>query len=131
MATSTDRVRRFRERQRASIEAADPPVLRDADELLVPAVRETIAALELGPEFASAAAVALRYAQVIDDARDQAYALRWLGPELLRSLESLGGTPRARASMKPAGKADAGRRPNQLARLRAEHGQRMAHRTGL
>lgn len=125
--TSTERMRRLRERRAASIEAGEPMPVRDADELLVPAVRETIEALQLGPEYEAAAAVALRYAQAIDAAKDPAWALRWLGPELLRSLEELGGTPRARAKMKPAAKP--GReRPNRLTELRAVHARAMKDR---
>ena len=129
MATSTDRVRRFRERQRASIEAADPPPLRDADELLAPAVAETIQALELGPEFAAAAAVALRYAQAIDTAKDPAWAARWLGPLLLDALQSLGATPAAKARMKPAAKPGPAR-PNRLTRAAGGARQRMTGRSG-
>ncbi len=122
--TSTERMRRMRERRARSIEAGERLPVRDADELLVPAVHETIEALQLGPEYEAAAAVALRYAQAIDEAKDPAWALRWLGPELLRSLEELGGTPRARAKMKPAVKPGP-ERPNRLAELRAVHAKRM------
>jgi len=129
MSTSTERMRRMRERRAASIEAADPPALRDADDLLVPAVHETLAALQLGGQDQATAQLALHYAQVIDSARDPAWSLRWIGPELLRCLDALGATPTARAKMTPPRKPGP-ERPNQLARLRADHTERMKGRTG-
>lgn len=99
-----------------------PAYLRDTDQLLYPAVCETVAVLDTDPDGADAAAVKLakQYARAIDEASDakQASVLRWLGPELLKVLESLGATPAARAAIKkPAKPADA--KPNGLTALRA------------
>lgn len=96
--------------------------LRDATELLYPAVCETIAVLKLDPDGADAAAAKLaqQYARTIDQAnpgKDYAYAVRWLGPELLKVLESLGATPAARAAMKISKPDDA--KPSVLATIRA------------
>ena len=98
--------------------------VRDVDQMLWPAVCETIAVLKLDPDGADAAAAKLaqQYARTIDAAapgKDYAYAVRWLGPELLKVLESLGATPAARAAItgkKPV-KPDA--KPSGLATLRA------------
>jgi len=79
--------------------------LREVSELLYPAVCETVASLELGSQDAAAAKLAKRYARIIDEAnpgKDYAWALRWLGPELHKVLESLGATPAARAAIKRA-----------------------------
>jgi hypothetical protein len=73
--------------------------LRDASELLWPAVAETLATLDLGPEHAAAKKLAQRYAQVIDEAKDQGWAMRWIGPLLLDSLTALGATPTAKAAL--------------------------------
>jgi len=81
----------------------EPPRLRDARELLAPAIEETIDALMdkgLGPEDAAAVKLARRYADVIDTHKDQAWAIRWIGPLLLDVLESLGATPAVRAKQK-------------------------------
>ena len=51
-------MRRLRERRAAEMEAGEPQV-RDADELLAPDVRATIAALELGGQDDAAAQLAL------------------------------------------------------------------------
>ena len=91
--------------------------LRDASELLWPAVAETLASLDLAPEHASAKKLAQRYAQVIDEHRDPAWAMRWIGPLLLDALEQLGATPAARARGKGGKPADAP--VSQLAKLRA------------
>jgi hypothetical protein len=116
MATSTERVRRLRERRARSIEEGSP-VLRAADDLVTPAVRETIEALELGPADAAAAALALRYAKCIDRAENVANAARWLGPLLADVLDELGGTPSARARLDKGAKQDpAG--PNFLDQMR-------------
>lgn len=77
--------------------------LRDVSELLWPAVAETLASLGLGSEDAAARKLAQRYAQVIDaaeDGKDQAWAVRWIGPELLRVLGALGATPADRARIR-------------------------------
>jgi len=73
--------------------------LRDASELLWPAVAETLTQLGLLPEDAAAKKLAQRYAQVIDQAKDPAWAMRWIGPLLLDSLTALGATPAARAAL--------------------------------
>ncbi len=96
-------------------------MLRDADELLTPAVAETIAALSLGPEDAAAVKLAGRYAAAIDGAKDSAWAMRWIGPLLLDALESLGATPAARARLKE-GKPGGSKKPGGLAALRQAHG---------
>lgn len=93
--------------------------LRDASELLWPAVSETLATLELGSEHAAAKKLAQRYAQVIDGADDQAWAMRWIGPLLLDALEQLGATPAAHARLKGGSPKDAP--VSQLAKLRAAH----------
>ena len=94
------------------------PALRDASELLWPALAETLTQLDLGSEHAAAKKLAQRYAQVIDEHRDQAYALRWIGPLLLDALEALGATPAARAALTKGAK-DADAAPSQLEKLRA------------
>ena len=91
--------------------------LRDASELLWPAVSETLTQLDLGSEDAAARKLAQRYAQVIDEHRDPAWAMRWIGPLLLDALEQLGATPAARARLKGGKTADAP--VSQLAKLRA------------
>jgi hypothetical protein len=92
--------------------------LRDASELLWPAVAETLTQLNLGSEDAAAKKLAQRYAQIIDQAPDQAWALRWIGPLLLDALEALSATPAARARVTKGGQQpDAP--PSRLAQLRA------------
>ena len=93
------------------------PALRDASELLWPAVSETLTQLDLTGEDAAAKKLAQRYAQVIDQHDDQAWAMRWIGPLLLDALEQLGATPAARARVKGGKPADAP--VSQLAKLRA------------
>jgi hypothetical protein len=115
--------------------------LRDASELLWPAVQETLAALDLGSEHAAARRLAQRYAQVIDGlpdhdeytserAHDQAWALRWIGPLLLDALVQLGATPAARAAIDKTVKPGGGSQPDapesQLDRLRASRAARRA-----
>lgn len=77
--------------------------LRDAAELLAPAVEETIAALRLEEQDVAAVKLARRYAAAIDDAVDPVGALRYLGPQLLSVLESLGATPAARVRLLKGG----------------------------
>jgi hypothetical protein len=110
--------------------------LRDASELLWPALAETLASLNLGPEDAAAKKLAQRYAQVIDALPDksprgapgQAWGLRWIGPELLKVLDALGATPDARARIsklaKGGGDKPADAAPSQLDRLRASRASR-------
>lgn len=101
--------------------------LRDADQLLYPAVCAAVASLglDLGPDGlggkdSAAVKLAKQYARTIDEqppGKAYAAAIRWLGPELHKTLESLGATPAARAAIKKPVKADA--RPSGLAALRA------------
>lgn len=97
--------------------------LRDASELLYPAVCEAIAALELDSKDAAAVKLAKQYARTIDEqppGKLYAGTLRWLGPELHKVLESLGASPAARAAMKQPKTPDA--RQNRLQQLRAARG---------
>jgi hypothetical protein len=92
--------------------------LRDASELLWPAVAETLTQLDLGSEHAAAKKLAQRYARIIDQATDEAWAMRWIGPLLLDCLTELGATPAAKARFTKGGQPpDA--RPNRLTQLRA------------
>lgn len=114
--SDAERQRRLRERRAAAIEAGgEQPVLRDADDLLVPAVEAAILKLELAGQDVAAAALARLYAKQIDTARDRAWALRWIGPLLQTALEGLYATPQSRKAQKPAVPAP----PNGLQRLRA------------
>jgi hypothetical protein len=98
MSTSTQRMRRLRERRAAGLlPPAGEPVVRDADELLGPSIEESLAALGLDGAGAGAAQLARSYGRVLDTAADAAGAARWIGPELLRALAALGATPMARA----------------------------------
>ena len=72
--------------------------------------------VELAERDTAAAQLARLYAAVIDQAADPAYALRHLGPLLLRALGELQATPAARPAAKPERS-----RPNQIERLRAAH----------
>lgn len=106
----------MRERQAAAIEAGgEPPVLRDANDVLVPAVEAAILELELAGQDVAAAALCRQYAKAIDTAKDRGYALRWIGPLLQTALEGLYATPASRKAQKPAAPAP----PNGLQRLRA------------
>jgi hypothetical protein len=96
--------------------------LRDASELLWPAVAETLTQLDLGPEDAAAKKLAQRYAQVIDQATGEAWAMRWIGPLLLDALEALGATPAARARLMKKGDKPGDGKPNRLQQLRAARG---------
>lgn len=112
-----------------------PGPLRDASQLLWPAVAETLASLKTAPEDAAARKLAQQYAKVIDSqdghcrgcrddecrrAQTGAWAMRWLGPLLLQALESLGATPAARAAMTKKAKPDA--KPSRLQQLRDARG---------
>jgi hypothetical protein len=120
-------MRALRARRAAAIEAADDAPVRDAAELLVPFVEGTLAALQLGARDQAAAQLARRYAALIDDARDPAWALRWIGPLLLRVLEELQATPKSR----PAAKGNPGpARENKVSQLRSAHAKAMAKRAG-
>jgi len=109
-------MRRLRERRAAAIEPGGSPGLRDAADLLAPAVEETVAALEPGGKDAGAVQLARRYAAVIDGAESPGAALRAFGPLLLKVLGQMGGTPAARAG-KAARSARAA--PSRLQQLRA------------
>jgi hypothetical protein len=116
MSTSAERMRRLRERRASALIPVDGPCpLPEADQL-TPAIEETLGALQLAERDAAAAQLARRYAVAIDQAADPAYAMRWLGPELLKVLTSLQATPAARPARKPERS-----RPNQIERLRAAH----------
>ena len=115
MSTSTERMRRLRERRAAALTPIDGDPPRPDDDLLLPAVEESITALELGEDGQAAAQLARQYARVIDRASDQAWALRWIGPLLMASLESLRATPMSRKGEVKPGE----RRPSQLDQLRA------------
>jgi len=95
-------------------------VIRDCDELLAPAVAETVAALTPAPADAAAVKLAQRYAAAIDNAIPSAEALEKLGPKLLAALESLGATPAARAKLRE-GKPASGGKPGGLTALREAH----------
>ena len=81
--------------------------LRDASELLWPALAETLTQLDLGPEHAAARKLAQRYAQIIDGMPEhaprgqpnQAWAARWSMPLYLDALTELGATPAAVARL--------------------------------
>jgi hypothetical protein len=100
--TAAERMRRMRQRRREGLNPSPDAPLRSADELVSPAVREALAALDLGPEHAAAARLAERYAAVLDTAKSPEWAARWVGPLLLDCLAELGGTPAARAKIRPA-----------------------------
>jgi hypothetical protein len=95
------------------------PALRDASELLWPAVAETLSQLDLGSEHAAAAKLAKRYAQVIDEHDDQAWALRWIGPLLLDALTELGATPAAKARLTKGSSAAPAAGASKLDQMRA------------
>ena len=93
-------------------------------------VDASIAALSLTSTDAGAARLAREYADLIDtalgdghrDDADRAWALRWIGPLLLDTLESLGATPAARSRLKDAKTADTPASP--LDELRAARARR-------
>ena len=93
--------------------------LRDASELLWPAVEQAITALSdtLTDADSGAAQLARQYARTIDEHEDRAWAMRWVAPLLLDALEQLGATPAARARLKGGKTADAP--VSQIAKLRA------------
>lgn len=99
--------------------AAGNARLRPVDDLLAPAVAETIRNLEVAAEDAGAVRLATRYAAAIDAAAPElaGQVLNDLGPKLLACLEALGATPRARAA---AGKGGAQRGPSKLQALREQ-----------
>jgi hypothetical protein len=107
--------------------------LRDASELLYPAVQETLAELGLLGDSSAATKLAQQYAKVIDSqaghcrgctgdecrrSQGSAWAMRWLGPLLLDALEALGATPRAKAAQTKGAKPPESK-PSGLAAIRA------------
>ena len=100
--TAAERKRLQRQRERAGLEADPAAHLRDADELVSPALEVSLEALDLKPEDAAAVALARAYARVLDTARDPAWSARWIGPLYLASLESLRATPMSRKAAKPS-----------------------------
>lgn len=124
MSTSAERMARLRARRKEGLLPPDdgPPV-RGSDDLLLPAVEASIAALGLAETDAAVAQLARQHARAIDQARDSAWTLRWIGPELQRCLEAVGGTPLARARLETTGKpGPAG--PSRLDRLRQARSER-------
>jgi hypothetical protein len=120
MSTSADRMRALRARRAAAIEPGEGAGPRDADELLGPFVEQTLAALELDDKDVAAAQLAAVYARVIDNARDPAWAARWIGPLLLQALAELHATPASRKA--GTAKEPAKRVPTRVAQLRQAHG---------
>lgn len=97
---------------------AAPRGVRDASELLWPAVAETLSQLDLKAEDAGVKKLAQRYAQVIDQHDDPAWCARWVFPLLLDCLNALGATPAARAALTKKG-GPANNAPDPLAQLRS------------
>src|SRR5258708_20648956 len=95
-------------------------MLREAGEVLGPAVAATVAGLTLAAADSAAVKLAQRYAAAIDDADNRAEALERLGPKLLTVLESLGATPAGRAKLKE-GRPAGGSKPGGLQALREAH----------
>lgn len=91
--------------------------LQDADQLLLPAVREAIAALKLTEQDAGTVKLAEQYARAIDGAgrhcadcadpdckrESNTWAMRWIAPLLLDALTALSATPVARAALTKKG----------------------------
>jgi hypothetical protein len=120
-------MRRLRARRAAGLRPPDDgPPPRDPDDLVLPAVETTLEALSLRTEDAAAAQLARSYARVLDTARDPAWAARWYGPELLKALDALGGTPLARARLKTSEKPP----PSGSSRLDQLRQARMNRRPG-
>ena len=122
--TAAERMAAMRARRAAGL--AEAPGLRDAGDLLAPAVEASIGALELGGRDAAAAQLARRYAQVIDQAESPAVALRALGPLLLRVLVALRAAPAAR----PPGGAPGRPGPNRVRELAKAHQMAQRRRRG-
>jgi len=108
----------MRQRQRENLDPdPDAATLRSADSLLGPAVEVALADLGLEDSDAAAVQLARQYARVINQAKDQAWAYRWIGPELLRVLEALNATPAARSKLRKGSPAP--QAPSKLEQLRA------------
>jgi hypothetical protein len=112
-------MRRLRERRAAALLPIDGQPPLPPGEQLLPAVEATLKVLELGEADAGAAQLARRYADTIDKAANQAWALRWIGPLLLASLEGLQATPMSRPAPKPCPGA-----PSRLDQVRASRPRR-------
>jgi hypothetical protein len=98
MSPAAVRMRRLRRRRAAErSRLRDPESVTAGEDLLLPAVESSLAALDLGDRDAAAAALARLYAAAIDGLEDQFWALRRYGPLLLRALVSLHATPLSRA----------------------------------
>ncbi len=108
----------MRARRAAALLPVDGQAPLPEDERLLPIVQETIAALNLGPEHGGAVQLARRYAKVMDEAKDPAWAARWLGPLLLAALSELGATPASRAALTKGVKPEP-QGPSRLDQLRA------------
>jgi hypothetical protein len=95
--------------------------LRDADDLLLSAVKKTITELDLDDMDAAAVELAEQYATAIDasycDKCEADSSLDTLGPKLLAVLESLGATPVARSKIRKG--VASGDGPSRLSALRA------------
>ena len=111
MSTSTERMRRLRERRAAALRPGEEP----REPVMLRAVETSIDALGLPESDAAVAQLARRLAEAIDQAADPRWAARWLAPELLHVLEQLGATPLSRRQAKPDP-----RRTGQLDGLRAQ-----------
>lgn len=106
--------------------------LRDAAELLAPAVAETLSKLDPGPDDAAVAKLAELYAQVIDELPakaprgypNRAWGMRWIGPLLLECLVQLGATPAARAAIAKSAKSGKDKPKTQLDMLREQRTRR-------
>ena len=95
------------------------PVLKAADQTMVAAVASTLDALALEDADAGAKRLAMTYAESLDSVgsdQELAKVIGIVGPSLLKCLESLGATPKARAEI---GKKVDGGGESQLAKLRA------------
>jgi hypothetical protein len=112
-------MRALRARRAAAIEPGPDGGPRDAAELLGPSVEQSLTALDLDDKDAAAAQLAAVYARVIDEARDPAWAARWIGPLLLQALAELHATPASRKAGKV--KEPAKRAPSRVAQLRQVH----------
>lgn len=95
--------------------------LRPADDLLVPAIRATIGALDLPETDTGLARLAERYGAAIDSAtpESQARTLLDLGPKLLSALESMGATPASRARIEKKAEPTSPSGPSELDVMRA------------
>lgn len=91
--------------------------MRDADDLLAPAVRETVAALDPPAEDAALVALARTLAASIDEMAPavRAAMIGQVSGQLMRALKDLDDRARRRRTASKTG------RPNRVAQLRAAH----------